>query len=137
LTDCELVFAAYPTAQFYEADNFNASAPGSQWRFVFNDPSTTPNSTIIIERLEQSFGEPRQPKPLRRERQQRAPRARRQARVVREHIYRSERRISDHLQGEPPERVGCRLRNRNPPRPGGCFSSPATPPTAPLLTNTG
>jgi hypothetical protein len=54
-----LVLAAYPSAQFYEADNFNASAPGSQWRFVFNDPSTTPNSTIIIERLEQSFGKPR------------------------------------------------------------------------------
>src|SRR5271165_191866 len=47
----------------------------------------------------------RQPETLRRERQQRAPRTRRQARAVRDHIYRSKRRTSRHLQGEPPGRV--------------------------------
>jgi len=78
-----------------------------------------------------------QPEPLRRQHKQRAPRARRQTRAVRNHIYRSERRTSDHLQGEPPERVDCWLRNRNPPRPGGRFSRLATPPPAPLLTNAG
>jgi hypothetical protein len=55
-----LVVEQYPDAQFYEADNLNAGRPGSQWRFVFNDPSTSPNSTVIIERLERGFGEPRE-----------------------------------------------------------------------------
>ncbi|HEV3321122.1 MAG TPA: hypothetical protein VG147_02905 [Solirubrobacteraceae bacterium] len=55
----KLVLAKYPKAQFYEADNLTGDALGSQWQFVFNDPSTSPNSTVIIERLERGFGEPR------------------------------------------------------------------------------
>lgn len=55
----QLVTAKYPEAQFYEADKFNVNLPGSPWRFVFNDPSTRPNSTVIIERFDQGFGEPR------------------------------------------------------------------------------
>jgi hypothetical protein len=55
-----LVVEQYPDAQFFEADNLNAGRPGSPWRFVFNDPSTSPNSTVIIERLERGFGEPRE-----------------------------------------------------------------------------
>jgi hypothetical protein len=54
----KLVTARYPSAQFYEADLSHAGLPGAQWRFVFNDPSTAPNSTVIIKRLEQGFGEP-------------------------------------------------------------------------------
>jgi hypothetical protein len=58
LTEADrLVRAQYPEAQFYEADLAN-TAPGGQWRFVFNDPSSTPNGTVIIERLERGFGEP-------------------------------------------------------------------------------
>jgi hypothetical protein len=53
-----LVLAKYPKAQFYEADNLTGDVLGSQWRFVFNDPATAPNSTVIIERLERGFSEP-------------------------------------------------------------------------------
>lgn len=37
----------YPGSQFYEAD-LNIQLAGSPWRFVFNDPSTSPNSTVIV-----------------------------------------------------------------------------------------
>jgi hypothetical protein len=53
----KLVLRQYPTAQFYEASR-QVELRGSPWRFVFNDPSTTPNSTVIIKRLERGFGEP-------------------------------------------------------------------------------
>ena len=42
-----IVQADYPGAQFYEAD-LNIQMAGSPWRFVFNDPSTKPNSTVIL-----------------------------------------------------------------------------------------
>jgi hypothetical protein len=77
--------------------------------------------TSSRERTAQRVG---QAQPLCRQRQHSAPRARGQTRPVRRHIYRSERRISDHLQGEPPERVDCRLRHRNPLRPGGRSALP-------------
>lgn len=42
-----IVQGDYPGAQFYEA-HLNIEMAGSPWRFVFNDPSTTPNSTVIL-----------------------------------------------------------------------------------------
>ena len=54
-----------------------------------------------------------QPEALRRERQQRAPRARGQASAVRDHIYRSERRTSGRVGDEPP----CLARARWSARP--------------------
>lgn len=53
-----LVLASYPQARFYEASR-QVELLGSPWQFVFNDPSTSPNSTIIIEQFEQGFGKPR------------------------------------------------------------------------------
>jgi hypothetical protein len=52
-----LVLQRYPQAQLYEASR-QVELLGSPWRFVFNDPSTKPNSTVIIKRLERGFGEP-------------------------------------------------------------------------------
>lgn len=42
-----IVVAKYPGATFYEA-SLNIAMTGSPWQFVFNDPSTVPNSTVIL-----------------------------------------------------------------------------------------
>jgi hypothetical protein len=42
-----IVQQSYPGAQFYEAD-LDIEMAGSPWRFMFNDPSTSPNSTVIL-----------------------------------------------------------------------------------------
>lgn len=42
-----IVQQSYPGAEFYEAD-LDLGMPGSPWQFVFNDPSTQPNSTVIL-----------------------------------------------------------------------------------------
>lgn len=50
-----MVLARYPQAQFYEAEGTPRNGRGMtergviQWLFVFNDPSTTPNSTINLQ----------------------------------------------------------------------------------------
>jgi hypothetical protein len=52
-----IVRDAYPQAVFFEAANHNASLLGSPWQFVFGTRSSKPPYTVIIERLEQGFGE--------------------------------------------------------------------------------
>ncbi|HJX29609.1 MAG TPA: hypothetical protein VJ885_17030 [Thermoanaerobaculia bacterium] len=54
-----IVQQSYPSAQFYEAD-LNIEMAGSPWRFVFNDPSTSPNSTVILKNYMGQFQLPPQ-----------------------------------------------------------------------------
>lgn len=42
-----IVTADYPGATFYEA-NLNVEMAGSPWQFVFNDPNTVPNGTVML-----------------------------------------------------------------------------------------
>jgi hypothetical protein len=52
-----IVRQQYPQAQFYEASR-TLTVMGNPWRFVFNDPSTSPNSTVIIKWFGNEFGKP-------------------------------------------------------------------------------
>jgi hypothetical protein len=54
-----IVTSDYPQAQFYEA-SLDLDLDGSPWQFVFNDPSTTPNSTVILKNFEGQFQTPPQ-----------------------------------------------------------------------------
>lgn len=42
-----IVTSDYPGATFYEA-SLNIEMAGSPWQFVFSDPNTVPNSTVIL-----------------------------------------------------------------------------------------
>lgn len=55
----QIVQKSYPGAQFYEA-SLNIEMAGSPWRFVFNDPSTSPNSTVILKNYMGQFQLPPQ-----------------------------------------------------------------------------
>lgn len=54
----------YPAAEFYEADGTADSSVEpitdqiNRWRFVFNDPSTQPNSTVTITYQNGALGDP-------------------------------------------------------------------------------
>ena len=54
-----IVQKSYPGAEFYEAD-LNLQMAGSPWQFVFNDPSTKPNSTVILKNYMGKFQLPPQ-----------------------------------------------------------------------------
>ena len=52
-----IVLKEFPQAQLYEAD-WNRGQP-ELWRFVYNDPATAPNSTIILNNVKGQFEPPR------------------------------------------------------------------------------
>jgi hypothetical protein len=52
-----IVRSDYPNAQLLEA-NLNIELAGSPWSFVFNDPNTTPNSTVFLKNFEGQFQTP-------------------------------------------------------------------------------
>ena len=53
----EIARQGFPEAQFYEADN-NATRP-NDWRYVYNDPATSPNSTVLVYQINGQFEAPR------------------------------------------------------------------------------
>ena len=59
-----LVQQVHPEAQLYEADGMPPHGQGrtahdvNRWRFVFNDPSTRPNSTVILFYEDGTYGNP-------------------------------------------------------------------------------
>jgi hypothetical protein len=52
-----IVRSDYPNAQLLEA-TINLELAGSPWSFVFNDPNTTPNSTVFLKNFEGQFQTP-------------------------------------------------------------------------------
>jgi hypothetical protein len=114
-----------------------ATAVGCHHRQITEHPARIMRRTTLAGARKSTSQTIRQTEPLRHQHQQARPRTRRQLRPVRCHIYRSKRRISHHLQGEPPERVDCCLRKRNPARPGGRFRPPTPSQSALQPTNAG
>ncbi|GCE20983.1 hypothetical protein [Dictyobacter kobayashii] len=57
-----MVLASYPEAQFYEAEGTPQNNSGmtaqdvNQWLFIFNNPATTPNSTLELPYQNGQFG---------------------------------------------------------------------------------
>ena len=52
-----IVTSDYPNAGLLEA-TINLELAGSPWTFVFNDPNTTPNSTVFLNNFEGQFQTP-------------------------------------------------------------------------------
>jgi hypothetical protein len=114
-----------------------ASAVGQRHRQIAEHPPGIVRRAALArlgQRPSQRVG---QPQPVRRQRQQRRPGTRRQARAVRPDFYLPDAGTSHHLQGAPPERERRGLDNHNSPCSGGRFSPRLKPRRPAILANRG